>query len=275
MGRVLAADIYFKKSLDALVANRGGETYNWQIRAITTNPYQDSYRTAYSQTNLALANSLATAPDLTDQDRQQISILIQQAIREAKAAVALNSQNVVNWENLASIYRSLINLAAGSEDWTIASYQTAISLDPVNPSLRVNLGGTYYSLQNWDDAIRQFEIAASLKPNFANAHYNLAAALREKGEYARAATEMEAVLSLVPADSGDWQKASSELEDLRKKLGEEEVETPKPPESLTPPQALPTPIEPPIELPEEAAPPEAPVSPTPTPTTTPTPTPGE
>lgn len=272
MGRVFAADYYFKRSLDALAANRGAETYNLQIRAISLNPASDTYRASYSQTNLALANAIASSPDLTDQDRQQISILIQQAIREAKAAVAVNPQSAPNWENLATIYRSLMNLAQGAEDWTIASYQTAVSLDPANPVLRVSLGGVYYALKNWDQAIRQFEIATTLKPNFANAHYNLAAALREKGELARAASELEIVLALVPADSGDWQKASGELEELRKKLGEAEEKV-KTPESLTPPQVLPSPLEPPIKLPEEAAPPEALVTPTPEPTVTPTPTP--
>ena len=277
MGKSFLADFYFKNSLEALVANRGVETYNLQIKAITTNPYYDGYRSAYSQTNFALANSIASDRDLSDQEREQVTILVQQAINEAKAAVSLNRFNVSNWENLASLYRSLTSFAQGAQDWSISAYQTAISLEPTNPNLRIALGGLFYGVQNWDEAIRNFEVATYLKPNLANAHYNLASALKEKGEYAKAATEMESVLALVPSDSGDFQKASSELEELRKKLGEKEKEKKeeaKNPESLTPPQSLPSPIEPPINLPEGSGPETAPTeSPTPTPTLVPTTTP--
>jgi len=275
LGKVFLADVYFKNSLDALARNDGLKTYNLQIKTITTNPNNDNYRVAYSQTNFALANSIASTGELSDQDRERVSVLIQQAIREAKAAVALNRQNVVNWENLAQLYQALVNFTQGAENWAISSYQTAISLDPFNPSLRINLGGIYYSLQRWDEAIRQFEIATSLKPDFANAHYNLAVALREKGDYVKASSEMETVLSLVEPGTGDFEKASSELEELRKKLGEEkEKEETKPPESLKEPEALPTTkVEPPIELPEEEAAPPEPENPKATPTPTPSPTP--
>lgn len=276
-GRAYAAEIYFKQSLDALVANRGTDAYNLQIKTITTNPYLDSYRVAYSQTNFALANAIAGQADLSDQDRNNISQLIQQAIREAKVATVLNPQKAFNWENLATLYRNLINFAQGADQWAIAAYQQAIFLDAANPLLRVNLGGLYYSLADYENAVRNFQIAVNLKPDYANGHYNLVAAYREQGKFAQAVQEMEIVLNLVPTDSGDFQKATSELAELREKLPPEEA-TPsaKPAETLTPPSPLPSPaIEPPIELPEEAGPE---ISPTPTPTppikATPTPTPG-
>lgn len=273
-GRVYAADVAFRNSLNALTENRGTVVYNQQIRAINLNPYNPNYRRSYSQTNFALANSIASQQELTDQDRANITQLIQQAIREAKTATVLNPTDAANWENLAQIYRNLINFAQGADQWAIAAYQQAVITDPINPRIRLNLGGLFYSLQNFESATRQFQNAVELKPDYANGYYNLAAAYRERKMYQEAYLAMQNVLNLIPLDSDDYQRAKSELDELAQKLPtpeevtptEEEAETPV----LTEPSPLPSPkIQPPIELPEEAAPeipeeePEEKVSPTP------------
>jgi cytochrome c-type biogenesis protein CcmH/NrfG len=255
LARAGLAEFYFQKSLVAALANNGVQTYNYQIAAIQQNPWLDRYRIAYSQTNFALANSLASRKDLTDQDRANITQLVQQAIASAKAAIALQPPKITNWENLALLYRNLINFANGADTWTIAAYQQAINLDPTNPLLRLDLGGVYYSLSRWDEATRQFENAVALKPDFANAHYNFSAALKEKKDWVRATQEMETVISLVPADSGDFQKAKDELAALQKKISEEQkIATPSAqPETLTKPLPAPSPkISPPLTLPTES-----------------------
>ncbi|HUV72367.1 MAG TPA: tetratricopeptide repeat protein [Clostridia bacterium] len=263
-GKLALANHYFLNSLKAAAQNDGVTTYNLQIKAIQADPASANYRIAYSQTNLALANSLATKQELTDQDRSTITQLVQQAIREAKAAVAVDPRNVVAWENLANLYRNLINFAEGADQWALASYQQAINLDPLNPRLRVDLGGLYYSQQNWQQAANLFAQAVNLKPDWANAHYNLANVLREAGDLAGARQEYEVSQSLVPIDSNDYQKVSSELEEVKKRLP---IPTPTPktqepsePETLVTPAPPAEGIEPPLELPEEGSPP---VTPTP------------
>ncbi len=282
-GRIWAADFYFRQSLNALAQNQGAQTYNFQIKTIGLNPFSPVYRRAYSQTNFALANSLAAKGDLSDQDRDNVTQLIQQAIREAKIAASLNPLDAVNWENLAQIYRNLINFAQGADQWTIAAYRQAIAMDPINPRIRVNLGGLFFSLQNYEAATRQFENAVNLKPDYANGLYNLAATYRERKMYQEAYLAMQAAVNLVPADSADYQKAKDEMDELAEKLPTEatpSAERPpaKPEEGLTEPQPIPSPIiEPPIELPEEAGPalpagrPEISPSPSPSQQITPTP----
>ncbi|MGB9706994.1 MAG: tetratricopeptide repeat protein, partial [Microgenomates group bacterium] len=219
--RAYEGEIYFKKSLNALAKNDGLGTYNYQIKAIQKNPYRTDFRLAYSQTNLALANSLAANPpsgQLTDQDRANITQLIQQAIREARAATALGPTNAATWENLAVLYRQLLNFAQGADQWAIAAYQQAVVTDPINPRLRVDLGGLFYALGNYDEAQKVFRVAVELKPDYANGWYNLAAAYREDKKYPQAYQAMQQTLALVPADSPDWQKAKSELDELAKKL---------------------------------------------------------
>jgi hypothetical protein len=93
----------------------------------------------------------------------------------------------------------------------------------------------------------------AVKPDYANAHYNLAAAYKAKGDTADAKTELTTVLSLLDKNSADYQKAKTDLDNI----GSAEI---------TPPAASPAPttvpaITPAIELPQEATPPAA--SPTP------------
>lgn len=257
-GKWALASSYFLSSLKAASANDGVKTYNMQIKAIQTDGSVPGYRIAYSQTNLALANSLAAKQDLTDQDRNTITQLVQQAIREAKAAVAVDPRNAAAWENLASLYRNLINFAEGADQWAIASYQQAINLDPLNPRLRVDLGGMYYSQQNWMQAANLFAQAVNLKNDWANAHYNLANALKEAGDLENAKREYEITQTLVAADSNDYQKVTQELDEVKKRLPsptptpttkKAAVPTPTPETLQTPPPPAEG-INPPIELPD-------------------------
>lgn len=271
--RAYWAEILFQKALMAAAKNDGKTTYDTLIRAMAANPYVDSYRIAYSQANLLIANSLAAKKDLTDEDRNTITQLIQQSIREAKNAVALNPAKVGNVENLAAVYRNLLNLAQGADQWTLASYQQAIQLDPPNPNLRIALGGLYFAGKNYDEAIHLFQAAVDLKPDLANAHYNLAAAYREKGDFTRALLSMQNVLNTLDRTSSDYSKASGELAELQKKVSV----TPTPPATagaaseLESPEPLPSPrISPPIELSEDLGPNATPsISPSPSPTPNP------
>lgn len=256
-GRVYAAEITYKRALDALGRNDGTATYNLLINAINQNPQVDRYRITYSQVNLALANSIAGKEELSDQDRQTIAQLVQQSIREAKAAVALNPQISSNWENLARLYQALIPFANDADSWTIAAYQQAVALDPNNPNLRIAFGGVFYSLKRYDEAIRLFETAAAFKPDHANAYYNLAVALRDRGDEEAAVRQMQQVLQLVEPGSADAELAQEELDVLLGKLAEKQATASGTPETLnvaeTPTEPV---IEPPLDLPEESAPPQ-------------------
>jgi tetratricopeptide (TPR) repeat protein len=268
--RALIAEATYKKGLDALIQNDGAATYEFLRQAINTNPYVDRYHASYSQINLALANSIAQKEDITDQDRETIAQLIQQAIREAKATVTLNPQRAGNWEVLARTYQAIAPFAQGADQFTIQTFNQAVALDPINPNLRISLGGTFYALGDYDNAIDAFKLAVLAKPDHANAHYNLSFAYREKGEIEKAISEMTIVLSLADRESNDYELVKAELENLEARRPATETEGT---ESLMPPQEAEEPIiQPPLELPEDAEPPESPETPvvgSPSPTPTP------
>lgn len=262
-GRVLAAEHKFTRALNSLVRNEATQTYDTMREAIALNPRVDRYHATFSRVNLALANALAQQEEVTDQDRQNIAVLVQQAINEAKLAVALNPLRSGNWEVLGQTYRAIMALAQGADAFAIQSYTNAVSLDPLNPNLRISLGGIFYATGDFDSAIRVFELATLAKADHANARYNLAFALREDGQLDRAIQEMTIVLSLIDRQSQDYQVASEALNDLQERRAEATAQAG---EELTPPQEAEEPLlEPPLDLPEGSEPPESPISPTPTP----------
>lgn len=261
------AEAYYGQSITFATQNKAVETYNAQYKAINFNPNDDRFRISASQTDLALAGGIAQKGNLSDQDRTNISSLIQQSIAEAKAATSLNPTKASNWENLAFIYRNLINAATGADQWSVTAYDQAIKLDPLNPNLRVSLGGVLYSLKDYDGAIQQFTLAVNLKPDWANAHYNLSAALREKGDFQNAFNQMQNTLALVDPNSNDFSKASAELEELRKKLPvPPQTQANTQPETLTQPAEQTVQVQPKIELPKEEAAPVVPTTEAPAPT---------
>jgi tetratricopeptide (TPR) repeat protein len=194
--------------------NKGTDTYNQQVKAIALNPWSDSYRVTFAQTNLALADSLAGQTNLTDQQRQAVVQLVQQSIREARNAVSLQPQRAANWENLSLIYRNLINFAQGSDQWAVVTQNQAIALDPVNPRLRLDLGGIYYALGNYQAAAQVFSQAVNLKPDYANAHYNLAQSLKQLKVDDQALAQLQLTASLVcsqDSQTADCQRVNAEI----------------------------------------------------------------
>lgn len=210
-GKAYLAEVNFKKSLDALVNNQGTLAYNYQRQAIKFNPFIDRYHNALSQTNLALANALASKKDPTADDQQNIPRLVQQAIDEARVSVNLFRTNVVNWDNLTKTYTNIIGYAAGADNFAIQSQQQKIILDPLSPKNRIALGVLYLNLKRYPDAEMLFRQAIYLKPDLANAHFDLAVSLRSQKKYDDAYKELQTASSLIPLDSGDMQKIEDEL----------------------------------------------------------------
>lgn len=224
--RYVASDVIFQRSLVAASANNGLQTYNDEINAIQLFPYRDSYHRIYSQTNLALANSLAAqqpkGSSPSAQVQQTITTLIQQSINSGRNAANLSPLTAANWQNLSSVYRSLIGFGQNAETFAILSNQQAAALDPNNPQQYINLGGIYYQLGLWDNAQRQFQIAVNLKPDFANAYYNLGHALESKGDLQAAVAQYQAVQSLVSNDKESLKKITAEIQALQKKIAEQQ-----------------------------------------------------
>lgn len=275
--KLTLADYHHRLALNAVSQNDGIKAYNELIVAENLNPYSDLYRTDIAQTNFALANAIAVAKapskenpqgSLTDQDRTNIQTLLQQSINEGRQAVALSPKSSVNWEILAIIYRQIAGVAENALLFSLDSYGKAIENDPLNPNLRLNVGGVYYAIQNYDLAIRLFTDSINLKPDLPNSYYNLAVALREKGDLNTAIQVAEKTVELITdKNSQDYKTASTLVEELKSASGKSTEEQPPAAESegALKDKKLPKVLD--LPKPENIATPEAiKASPTPSPT---------
>lgn len=227
--RGVIAEYHHRKAFTLPVSN-GLAIYNELRESTVSNSYIDTYHIDLAQVNFALANSIAAAKgpteaspsgSLTDVDKANIQQLLSQSIQEVRIATAISPRSAQNWEVLAAIYRQISGVAENALTFSLDAYGRAIQQDPMNPQLRLSVGGVYYSVKNYDLAIRFFSDAVNLKPDFANGYYNLAVALREKGDLQGAQLAVEQVIRLVDPKSEDYKVATKFIEEVKTKLAEQ------------------------------------------------------
>lgn len=81
----------------------------------------------------------------------------------------------------------------------LAELKLAQQLDPVNPSITVDLSLPYYLARQYDQSIAQSRKAIELFPNFFLPHMALGSALFLKGDYSTGIAELEKAKALEPA----------------------------------------------------------------------------
>lgn len=272
-----SANATFQKSFVSASQNNGSQTYTFQSNTLNTftGKYVDAYYRVFSQTNLALANSLANSTPKgsspSAQTTQTIYTLVQQSINSGRQATTISPSNALNWQNLAIIYRSLIGFGQNAESFAILAARQSAALDPTNPQEYITLGGIYYQLSSWDNAIAAFQQAVNLKPNFANAYYNLAHALIQKGDLQNGLSQLQTVKNLVANDKTSSKKIDDEIKTLQDQIAagtKAPINTNL--QGTQPTTALPA-QNPPVKIPGPTITPQPSV--TPSPTSQPTPTP--
>lgn len=244
MYRIVRGEMYMRQSLLAASKNDGGGTYNLQIKAIGMMPTLAEYRRVYSQTNLSLASVILANKEMTDEDKQKASVLVQQAVREGKAAISLEESNPSYWINLAAIYRQIVGVVDGAADWSYQAYQQAVAIEPVNPMSRLDMGGLLFAAGKYDEADRAFEAVIMSKNDLANGWYNWAHTAKKLNKLPEAVGRLTQAIALVPVDSGDYEQASKELTEWKKELEvltkKQAEQVSKPAETLETPKPLPT-----------------------------------
>jgi len=275
--RYLLSDIAFENSLVAASQNNGTQTYQQQINAINLFPYRDLYYRVFAQTNLALADSLARVQgkqlSQDPQAQRTLYALIQQSINSARNATIIAPQTASNWQNLASIYRALIGFGQNAESFSILAMQQSAALDSNNPQEYIILGGIYYQLGQFDNAIREFQIATSIKPDYPNAYYNIGHSLQEKNDLKGALAQYETVRTLVANNPTNSKKIDDEIQAIQAKIkstsnqnANQEPLTPTPtptPQTTTKSNQLPLDLaKPSTQLPEQKPPVKIPAPPT-------------
>ncbi len=163
--------------------------------AVNLNRYRANYRQSLSQIYLADAFIESNKPE----EEMNVSLLQSLAagsIQQARAATLLSPNLVSAWDNLGVIYRDSSNLVGGTIPFAIESFEKAKEMEPTNPVFyrqicRLNL---ISEEKDWDKTISYCQRAVELKPNYLDAHIQLALVYEQKGELETAVKQMEAIL---------------------------------------------------------------------------------
>lgn len=189
--RFYLADMDYQK---ALAGSNREDSINEFEKAIRLNPYRAEYKISLARVILKEVSSELAKPR-DEQDIGKIQEMVDSAISEAKQASQISSNNVAAQETLGSVYRDIRFLAQGAEVWAVKVFEKAVSLEPTNPVLAVELGKAYLYLaesgssisketdeENFDQAINQFNRAITLKGDYWDAYRQLSIGFEIKGE---------------------------------------------------------------------------------------------
>lgn len=222
-GKSVAALYYTQQASIALADNKVSDVYNNQKIAVQLNPFLPASHRTYALTNMAIATALSNKTDASEQDKQQALQLVQQSIREARAASSINPKDYRNWKVLAQVYRDLIGSAKDAQQWTVSAYVAAIQQAPTDPILRLELGGIFFNQSEYSQALSLFQQSIELKPDYANAYYNAANALVKLGNLAEAKRMYQQTLTLLTPDSEGYVTATEELKKVDEELQKQEL----------------------------------------------------
>ncbi len=213
--------------------------YNEMTHVVAAMPMVSNYHITMSQLTISAVQALlvSSTPDETgqvsDEDAALVSTLANQAVSEAKRATILSPDNALMWAHVARVYQALIGNAQNADQYTVASYRQAIALDPINPTLHMDLGVVLAGLKQYDAALNEVRTALALKPDYPNAVYNLANIYRVKGDYDNANSAIEQLKKMTANDQKSLNQIT-ELEDQIRKDKEASMESATPTLAPTP-----------------------------------------
>jgi tetratricopeptide (TPR) repeat protein len=216
----LLSEMHFARYLQAIAQNKGTQAYEEMNAATSANPKNDYYMVELSRVNFQLALSLNAQKNLKDQDKQNISVLVNQSVAAARGATNINSAKLSNWENLAYIYQQLITTDSAAANLAAQAFVQAVNLDPQDPALRVRFAQMLYAAKAYRDAVNQLNAAISMKSDFANAYYNLGLNYKALNELENAKLALVTAQKFVEKGSNDEKILEQEI----KSLSEETVE---------------------------------------------------
>jgi tetratricopeptide (TPR) repeat protein len=167
---------------------------------ISLNPYKGDYAAGISRIFIARIYRLPAA-DANDQVAlNKLAVEINNALDYARKAVEISPSDVYLWQNYGLVYKTLNDVGmSGGNDWAIKGYETALTLSPNDPVLRVKISEIYL--------LKYQEAMASKKDDEAKTYLNkaesyLGEALGLKNDYVDATLD----LALVYSYEGDRDK---------------------------------------------------------------------
>lgn len=178
-------------------------------RAINLNPKQEMFWRGLSQLYTLKTQQELGRDTAAEEKQRNASNFIANAVAASKEATAINPESVANWETRAATYQQILGASEGAFEWSVRSYEKALELEPNNPYLLVELGRAYLSKALMTEEAEQRDgylikaeekvrAAFELKPDYAQASYQMAAIYEARGRTQDAINTLENLKALAP-----------------------------------------------------------------------------
>ena len=210
-GKTFLAYHLLYKSNDSVSKNEIAMAYGYHKQAKNLAPQLDFVRRSYSLINLQIAIALSNKADITPAEQEQVLQLVNQAIREAKAATVLDPANYQNWSVLAQIYVQLAGTTEQAKQEAFNALARAATYNPNDPEIRLTLGQLFFNSEKYSEAITFFDQAIERKPDLFVAHYYMARAFLANKQLTEARSSLINSLNLAPRDSEEYKAIEKEL----------------------------------------------------------------
>jgi len=215
--RAFAAYNLLYQSNASVNKNEIAKAYDYHKQAKALAPQLDFVRRSYALVNLQIAIAISNKADITPAEQDQVLQLVNQAIREARAATVLDPQNYLNWSVLAQIYMQLLNTTDQAKQEAFNALARAATYNPNSPEVRLALGQVFANTNRNSEAITFFNQAIERKPDLFVAHYYMAKTLLKENQSDEAASYLRSSLNLLDQESEEYRIIEKELSDLIEK----------------------------------------------------------
>jgi tetratricopeptide (TPR) repeat protein len=175
--RVLASSVYFQKGIFEFSVNRDSAESEIYLKKAANSYSNDEYWRELANLNIFKLKNLSSVPEaeITDTKVDEFRGVLEETVNYSEKAINKDPKNYLNWQNLGSVYGSLVPLGVGnSYESAREAYNTAISLNPKNPKLYLDFAAIEFAKRDFNNAKIFTAKALEIKPNYTDAYYSQA-----------------------------------------------------------------------------------------------------
>lgn len=165
---------------------------------------EPQYLRSLVQINLIELNNFLGRTDFTpEQFRQNLQVVLSEAIQNASDARGLNPNDSLNWLTLGQVYESLTPLKISQAAESARQiYQEAGRIFPTNPEIPFSLARLEMQSDNLEEARKYLDQSILLKPDYSSAHFLYAQLESMAGNIKQAILRAESAAFISPNNIG-------------------------------------------------------------------------
>ena len=174
--------------------------YDWALQMYQPKWYSDPAKLnaaallAASDTGMTPDEIVALSGDIDNTDNFQLHrIMVYAAIQRLQSQIAADSGDASEHESLGEAY-----LKVGRGFDAENEFRSAATLEPSNAVYQEKLGGALYDENKITEAMKYYEAAEALVPDYEKVHYEIGLDYKRRGDYAKALAEMSRELAYYP-----------------------------------------------------------------------------